>query len=158
MVFKRYFHPFLLCIKVASALKGLIVAAICKNIIFQELSFSSITVGNLSVNTVEPESWDEIDSLYPQLSAGGRWWPAHCRARHRVAIIVPYRDREAHLKIFLRHIHSYVQAQQIEYAIFVVEQVCTNIRGSIRDRHKNSFFCKKNKIKSNSFWKTLEKS
>ena len=54
---------------------------------------------------------------------GGRWKPLHCRARHRVAIIIPYRDREQHLKIFLNHMHPFLKSQLLDYRIIVVEQV-----------------------------------
>ena len=54
---------------------------------------------------------------------GGYFIPSNCVTRERVAIIVPYRDREQHLKIFLNFMHSFLMAQQLEYAIFVVELV-----------------------------------
>jgi hypothetical protein len=40
-----------------------------------------------------------------------------------VAIIVPYRDREDHLRTFLLNIHRFLQRQQNEYGIYIVEQV-----------------------------------
>lgn len=52
---------------------------------------------------------------------GGYFIPSNCVTRERVAIIVPYRDREQHLKIFLNFMHNFLMAQQLEYAIFVVE-------------------------------------
>ncbi len=54
---------------------------------------------------------------------GGHFKPAVCVARRRVAIIVPCRDREKILRAFLLHMHPLLQRQQIEYRIFVVEQV-----------------------------------
>ncbi|XP_053398332.1 beta-1,4-N-acetylgalactosaminyltransferase bre-4-like [Mercenaria mercenaria] len=39
----------------------------------------------------------------------------------KIAIIIPYRDRENHLKVFLRNIHPFLQQQQLEYGIFVIE-------------------------------------
>ncbi|XP_026321376.1 beta-1,4-N-acetylgalactosaminyltransferase bre-4-like isoform X2 [Hyposmocoma kahamanoa] len=42
---------------------------------------------------------------------------------HSVAIFVPYRDREEHLAIFLRHIHPFLIKQQLEYGIYVIEQL-----------------------------------
>ncbi len=41
----------------------------------------------------------------------------------RTAIIVPYRNRSAHLRRFLLHMHPYLQRQEINYRIFVVNQV-----------------------------------
>ena len=41
----------------------------------------------------------------------------------QVAIIIPYRNRSEHLKIFLRYMHPFLQRQQLYYRVFVVEQV-----------------------------------
>ena len=54
---------------------------------------------------------------------GGHFKPSHCEARAAVAVIIPYRDREEHLKTFLDYIHPFLQKQVIEYVIYVVELV-----------------------------------
>ena len=54
---------------------------------------------------------------------GGHWSPSHCTARHRVAIVIPYRNREMQLRIFLNFIHPFLQKQQLNYQIFLVEPV-----------------------------------
>ncbi|TMS38239.1 hypothetical protein L596_005006 [Steinernema carpocapsae] len=54
---------------------------------------------------------------------GGHWKPEICKARQRVAIIVPFRNRENHLPIFLQNLHPLLQKQQLDYTIFVVEQI-----------------------------------
>ncbi len=54
---------------------------------------------------------------------GGRFRPPDCAPRHRVALLVPYRDREQHLRVFLRHMHPILRRQQLQYAIFVINQV-----------------------------------
>ncbi|QDV47458.1 Galactosyltransferase [Stieleria neptunia] len=41
---------------------------------------------------------------------------------HKLALVVPYRDREAHLQQFLPHIKRYLQQQQIDYHVHIVEQ------------------------------------
>ncbi|KAK0400416.1 hypothetical protein QR680_015232 [Steinernema hermaphroditum] len=64
----------------------------------------------------------EIEKLYPSLEFGGHGRPATCRARHRVAIIVPYRNRQEQLSVFLRNMHAFLSKQQLDYAIFIVEQ------------------------------------
>ncbi|GIY24895.1 beta-1,4-N-acetylgalactosaminyltransferase bre-4, partial [Caerostris extrusa] len=53
---------------------------------------------------------------------GGRWFPKHCSSWQRVAIIIPYRDRKEQLDIFLQNMHPFLQAQQLDYGIFVIEQ------------------------------------
>ncbi|XP_018027580.1 beta-1,4-N-acetylgalactosaminyltransferase bre-4 [Hyalella azteca] len=59
---------------------------------------------------------------HPELLLGGKWRPLECQSRHKVAIIIPYRSRAAHLAILLRHLHPFLQKQQLDYSIFVVEQ------------------------------------
>ena len=59
---------------------------------------------------------------FPHLDLGGRYKPPNCTARHRVAIIVPYRDREEHLRTFLLNIHAFLKKQMVDYGVFIVEQ------------------------------------
>lgn len=78
-------------------------------------------VGKISVS-VTAVSIPEEEKKHPELLAGGHFMPENCQARHKVAIIIPYRDREDHLSIWLHHMHSFLQKQQLDYTIFVVEQ------------------------------------
>lgn len=68
---------------------------------------------------------DQINSYninnYNQTSTG-RWKPNTCKSRHRVAIIIPYKNRLDNLNYFLTHMHPFLQRQELEYQIFVVEQ------------------------------------
>lgn len=41
---------------------------------------------------------------------------------HKLAIIVPFRDREGHLKKFVPHMTSYLEGKNVDFDIFVVEQ------------------------------------
>ena len=68
-------------------------------------------------------SWETIAQANDVVRPGGEWSPADCRNTEKVAIIVPYRDREQHLRIFLNHMHPILRRQKISYRIFVVEQV-----------------------------------
>lgn len=47
-------------------------------------------------------------------------WSYFCSA---VAVVVPYRERDLHLRAFLSHIHPFLQKQQLNYTIYIVEQV-----------------------------------
>lgn len=78
--------------------------------------------GRFPVQVSEVPSLEEMMPMFPQLEPGGRWHPPDCAARHKVAVIVPYRDREPHLRAFLLNIHKFLQKQQIEYGIYIVEQ------------------------------------
>jgi len=78
--------------------------------------------GRFPVIVNDIPSMDEMPSMFPDLELGGRWSPNECIAKHKVAIIVPYRDREPHLRAFLLNIHRFLQRQQVEYGIYIVEQ------------------------------------
>lgn len=49
--------------------------------------------------------------------------PSICSPIQNLAIIVPFRDRESHLRILLGHLIPILRKQQIGYSIFVVEQL-----------------------------------
>ena len=59
------------------------------------------------------------------IEAGGRHRPSECEAGQRTAFIIPYRDRASHLAIWLSHLHPILARQQLDYQIFVVEQLDT---------------------------------
>ena len=81
-------------------------------------------IGNRSVlSGFENAAKKYMSSVNP----GGHWKPDHCRARQRTAVIIPFRNREAHLEIFLKYMHPFLQKQQIEYRIVVVEQVSSSM-------------------------------
>ena len=64
---------------------------------------------------------------------GGSWRPSSCTSRHRIAVVVPYRDRELHLCVFVCYMHSFLQRQMLDYTIYVVEQVIHVIRRNVVD-------------------------
>lgn len=86
-------------------------------------------VGYMSIDVNKSTGPDEFDAIHkksPALKSGGRWSPAYCKPRSRVAIIIPFRDRTEHLKYFLMYMHKILQRQEIEYQIYVVNQVDAN--------------------------------
>ncbi|CAH2092733.1 unnamed protein product [Euphydryas editha] len=82
-------------------------------------------LGPIPVNKTEIEL-DFVEKKYPEVQSGGFYAPPNCTARHKVAIIVPYRDRQQHLAIFLNHMHPFLMKQQIQYGIFIIEQQGTS--------------------------------
>ncbi|XP_041354982.1 beta-1,4-N-acetylgalactosaminyltransferase bre-4-like [Gigantopelta aegis] len=78
-------------------------------------------VGPLATYTDAP-SFEKIAELHRELLPGGRYKPAECVARHRIAIIIPYRNREEQLRILLHNIHPILKRQQLDYGIYVIEQ------------------------------------
>jgi hypothetical protein len=83
-------------------------------------------VGRLSVGTTDDEGgWDGVwRRVGDGVPAGGEWRPVECAARNRLAVIIPCRDRDSHLRIMLRHLYPILQRQLTHFRIFVVEQVC----------------------------------
>ncbi|KAH6933725.1 hypothetical protein HPB50_017691 [Hyalomma asiaticum] len=67
-------------------------------------------------------SLGDVESEFPDVMPGGHFRPKECTSRHRVAILIPYRNRAEHLKIFIYNIHRVLARQQIDYGVFVIEQ------------------------------------
>jgi len=81
-----------------------------------------VPVGRVNVTFQAPQ-FGELELLHTELSLGGSWAPLSCIARHRVAVIIPFRDRQLHLRTLLAILHPMLQRQMLHYTIFVVEQV-----------------------------------
>ena len=82
-------------------------------------------VGSLRVDQSVPASEEDIDKDWDEkdwVLKGGAWRPTKCQAISKVAIIIPYRNREQQLKIFLRHMHPMLKRQLLDYRIMVIEQ------------------------------------
>ena len=79
--------------------------------------------GPLKVHEL-PENFSIINnsSYHVDVQLGGHYQPKTCVARHKVALIVPYRDRWDILNYFLFHIHHILQRQELDYRIYVCEQ------------------------------------
>ena len=79
----------------------------------------------LNKNLTTTYTWEQVSYIDQtgELKKGGVWSPGHCEARRRLLIVIPYRDREQHLKAFLAHMHPILQRQLLSYRIMVVEQV-----------------------------------
>ena len=56
------------------------------------------------------------------MKKGGEFFPAKCKPTDSVAIIIPYRNREPHLRIFINNIHPFLMRQNIHYRIFIINQ------------------------------------
>jgi hypothetical protein len=80
-------------------------------------------LGRVLPNTTLEIEWDQIhNEISDGLQPGGCWAPTDCEPRAKTAIIVPYKDRELHLKRLLYYLHPFLRRQQIAYCIFVAEQ------------------------------------
>lgn len=74
------------------------------------------------VSRVDDSVLSSLATKY-SISEGGYYKPSMCTPRHKVAIVIPFRNRAEQLKIFLQNIHEFLIKQQIEYQIFVVNQI-----------------------------------
>ncbi|TRY90643.1 hypothetical protein DNTS_003704 [Danionella cerebrum] len=83
---------------------------------------SPLLVGPVSVHLSSPPSLEEIKEKNPLVTSGGHYRPPDCEAHLHTAIVVPYRNRQSHLRSLLYHLHPFLQRQQIHYAIYIVHQ------------------------------------
>ncbi|XP_061760444.1 beta-1,4-galactosyltransferase 3 isoform X2 [Nerophis ophidion] len=83
---------------------------------------SPLLVGPVSVHFSSPLTLEEIRQKNPLVLPGGRYGPPDCEPRHHTAIVVPYRNRQTHLRALLYHLHPFLQRQQIHYSIYIVQQ------------------------------------
>ncbi|XP_033858359.3 beta-1,4-galactosyltransferase 3 [Acipenser ruthenus] len=83
---------------------------------------SPYLVGPVSVLLSSPLSLSQIAERNPLVSLGGMYQPPSCQALHHTALIVPYRNRPAHLRTLLYHIHPFLQRQQLHYRVYIVHQ------------------------------------
>ncbi|MCL4142249.1 UNVERIFIED_CONTAM: hypothetical protein GTU68_011233 [Idotea baltica] len=78
--------------------------------------------GPVKVNLNNIPSLEVQEQSHEELEPGGRFRPSECLSRHKVAIIIPFRDRATHLAVFLHNLLPFLERQQIDFAIFIVEQ------------------------------------
>ena len=67
--------------------------------------------------------WAEVERQSLGVLSGGKYKPKSCMPDSYVAIVVPYRNRETQLRIFLKHIHPFLRNQFLQYRIFIIELV-----------------------------------
>lgn len=80
-----------------------------------------------AVNMTEEEIVDAVGAM----GVGGSWAPDDCKARHSVCIVIPYRDRKDHLWTLLYRLIPVLKRQQLDFKIFVVEQVCAILNNKL---------------------------
>ncbi|KAL2104296.1 hypothetical protein ACEWY4_001164 [Coilia grayii] len=83
---------------------------------------SPLLVGPVAVRLMSAPSLEEIKDKNPLVTSGGHYTPPDCKPRHHTAIVVPYRNRQSHLRALLYHLHPFLQRQQIHYSIYIVHQ------------------------------------
>ncbi|XP_012686733.1 beta-1,4-galactosyltransferase 1-like [Clupea harengus] len=86
------------------------------------LETSPLLVGPFQVQFSSQVTLEMVRQENPELQEGGRWKPSDCIGLQRVAIIIPFRHRDEHLKYWLFYLHPLLQRQQLDYGIYVIEQ------------------------------------
>ncbi|KAG7462097.1 hypothetical protein MATL_G00199020 [Megalops atlanticus] len=83
---------------------------------------SPLLVGPLRIEFSAPVTLDLVREESPSLEEGGRYKPKDCVALQKVAIIIPFRNREEHLKYWLYYLHPILQRQQLDYGVYIIAQ------------------------------------
>jgi hypothetical protein len=84
------------------------------------------------------------------LKIGGSFKPKNCFA-HKMALVIPFKNRHQNLNRFLLNMHPFLQRQPLSYTIFVVEQANDQLFNKgilmnaayleIKKNYKNIFDC-----------------
>ena len=83
-------------------------------------------IGNLSSFDFSVPIRISSRNMSADIRKGGEWSPLQhhgCRPAHKVAVIIPFRDRLRHLQTLLKTLIPILKAQRIHFRVFVVEQV-----------------------------------
>ncbi|XP_030648635.1 beta-1,4-galactosyltransferase 1 [Chanos chanos] len=83
---------------------------------------SPLLVGPLRVEFSSPVTLDLVRRENPAIQMGGRFKPKDCIALQKVAIIIPFRNRDEHLKFWLYYLHPILQRQQLDYGVYIINQ------------------------------------
>uniref|UniRef100_A0A3B3YPK3 N-acetyllactosamine synthase n=1 Tax=Poecilia mexicana TaxID=48701 RepID=A0A3B3YPK3_9TELE len=75
------------------------------------------------VKTYSQMTMERLQKENPNVTEGGRYKPPDCRPRWKVAIIIPFRHRENHLKYWLHYLHPILRRQKIDYGIYIINQL-----------------------------------
>ncbi|XP_072116728.1 beta-1,4-galactosyltransferase 4 [Mobula birostris] len=63
----------------------------------------------------------QVEKKNPKVQKG-MFAPQECHPLQRVAILIPYRNRERHLLYLLDHLHPFLQRQLLDYGIYIINQ------------------------------------
>lgn len=81
-------------------------------------------VGYLNIDLeIEQPTEAQLDSRFKQAFLPGGHYLPECEPKSKVAIILPFRNRSEHLMYFLHYMHPILQRQQLEYKIYVINQL-----------------------------------
>ncbi|XP_034427923.1 beta-1,4-galactosyltransferase 1-like [Hippoglossus hippoglossus] len=80
-------------------------------------------VGPLAVEFSHKLTLDEVRrKVSSPLREGGRYHPPDCVSKHKVAVIIPFRNRHEHLNYWLYYLHPILLRQQLDYGVYLINQ------------------------------------
>ncbi|KAJ8406281.1 hypothetical protein AAFF_G00305120 [Aldrovandia affinis] len=80
-------------------------------------------MGRLLIEFSSLMTLERVQRENPNVTDGGRYTPPDCRAKQKVAIIIPFRHRDNHLKYWLHYLHPILRRQKIDYGIYIINQL-----------------------------------
>lgn len=80
-------------------------------------------VGRLLIEFSSQITLERVQRENPNVTEGGKYTPPDCRPKQKVAIIIPFRHRDNHLKYWLHYLHPVLRRQKIDYGIYIINQV-----------------------------------
>ncbi|NXA31523.1 B4GT2 galactosyltransferase, partial [Eudromia elegans] len=79
-------------------------------------------VGRLLIEFSSPMTMERVQRENPDVRQGGKYTPPDCLPRQKVAVLIPFRHREHHLKYWLHYLHPILRRQK-EYDCFIFSDV-----------------------------------
>ncbi|XP_061488707.1 beta-1,4-galactosyltransferase 2 isoform X2 [Rhineura floridana] len=79
-------------------------------------------VGRLLIEFSSPMSMERVQRENPDVRDGGKYSAPDCVPRQKVAILIPFRHREHHLKYWLHYLHPILRRQKVSYGIYIINQ------------------------------------
>ncbi|XP_063312036.1 beta-1,4-galactosyltransferase 1 [Pelobates fuscus] len=83
---------------------------------------SPLLVGPLRIEFSVSVNLEEVRKINTNVREGGRYTPEDCKAQQKVALIIPFRNRDEHLKYWLYYLHPILQRQQLDYGVYIINQ------------------------------------
>uniref|UniRef100_A0A673HLL5 UDP-Gal:betaGlcNAc beta 1,4- galactosyltransferase, polypeptide 2 n=1 Tax=Sinocyclocheilus rhinocerous TaxID=307959 RepID=A0A673HLL5_9TELE len=80
-------------------------------------------LGRLLIEFSSQITLERVQRENPNVTEGGKYTPPDCRPKQKVAIIIPFRHRDNHLKYWLHYLHPVLRRQKIGYGIFIINQL-----------------------------------
>ncbi|KAG9273865.1 beta-1,4-galactosyltransferase 2 [Astyanax mexicanus] len=80
-------------------------------------------VGRLLIEFSSQMTMERVQRENPNVTEGGKYTPTDCRPKQKVAIIIPFRHRDHHLKYWLHYLHPILRRQKIDYGIYIINQL-----------------------------------